>query len=62
LVISAYFFVFENSGKDYFSQKELLLVEEKLDLFLKNCKEKSSKGLVYNGPKETWMDTNVIIF
>jgi glycogen debranching enzyme len=47
-------------GKDFaLSSRELGLVEEKLDLFISHCKDKSSNGLVMNGPKETWMDTNV---
>ena len=43
--------------KDFFSSNELSLVEKKLDLFLDFCKKNSFKGMVYNGPKETWMDT-----
>ncbi len=42
---------------NFFSSKELSLVEKKLDSFLDFCKKKSYKGLVHNGPKETWMDT-----
>ena len=49
--------LFFDSGDLNFSSKELLLIEEKLDCFLSACKKKSFKGLVYSGPKETWMDT-----
>lgn len=52
-------FLFLKSVKDYFSKKELLLLEEKLDLFLNNCKDRSYKGLIYSGSKETWMDTSI---
>lgn len=49
--------IFLEFDKSFFSPKDLLLVEQKLDLFLDFCKKNSYKGLVYNGPKETWMDT-----
>jgi len=49
-----------SKNKDFgFSDKELLLVEEKLDEFIAYCRNNSSNGLVLNGPKETWMDTDV---
>ena len=51
-------FLFLKMSKDVvFSSSDLSFVEEKLDSFLMYCKSHSHKGLVFNGPKETWMDT-----
>lgn len=51
-------YLFFKLSKDLgFSRNELVLMESKLDAFLAHCKNNSYKGLVYNGPKETWMDT-----
>jgi glycogen debranching enzyme len=51
-------FLFLKMSKDVvFSSSDLSFIEQKLDSFLNHCKSHSHKGLVFNGPKETWMDT-----